>query len=400
LAPDISAADMVKIFHRNSQSAVSRSSGLAGPASAAASLKGGSSRSGLVFSGPQIAAVCDLIEKFADVDIPVLITGETGTGKELIAQALHKTSARAEHPFMAINCAAISDMLIESELFGHKKGAFTGAEVTYKGLFREAGKGTVFLDEIGDISPRLQVALLRVLETNEVRPVGSSETHKTECRVVAATNADLHLRAAKGSFRKDLIYRLQALQIQVPPLRERPEDVITLAEYFLNVGRAPGEVAALSEGLKQFLYRQPWWGNVRELKNVVERMRVLNSDKTYYDLEDLKLKDTVGSAVSSAEVKDAAATNLIAPLENTPEDLSSNDAIDKLLRSQRTTMRRLERLRELFKRHKRLKSGEVAKILGVSRPTASRYLSELKREGVVEKITPTRSRSSHYYQIK
>jgi two-component system response regulator HydG len=218
----------------------------------------------MICAAREMKAVKELIECFADVDVPCLVTGETGTGKELVAQALHESSVRSAHPFVEINCGALSDTLIESELFGHKRGAFTGAQAAHPGLFREAGAGTIFLDEIGDISPKLQMALLRVLETGEARAVGGSETYKINCRIIAATNADLARRVEEGRFRADLMYRLERLQIHLPPLRERPDDIVILAEHFLNLRRVEGRMAVLLPRLKARFRDYHWPGNVRE----------------------------------------------------------------------------------------------------------------------------------------
>jgi transcriptional regulator with PAS, ATPase and Fis domain len=196
----------------------------------------------------------------------VLIVGETGTGKELVARALHEESERAAEPFLAVNCGAISESLLESELFGHESGAFTGARRAHRGLFEAAGRGTLLLDEIGDTSPRLQVALLRVLETGEVRPVGSSTSRKVRCRVLAATNADLTGMVGEGRFRKDLYFRLDRIAIRIPPLRERGEDILSLADHFLSEDRHDGHRPTMSEALKAALLAHQWSGNVRELR--------------------------------------------------------------------------------------------------------------------------------------
>jgi len=221
----------------------------------------------------------DTILRFANLNAPILIQGETGTGKELVARALHEASRLAKQPFNAVNCGAIAETLLESELFGHERGAFTSADRASKGLFEATGSGTLFLDEIGDISPRLQAALLRVLEAGEIRPVGSPVTRLVQCRVIAATNADLVALAEKGTFRRDLLYRLQRLEIHLQPLRERPEDILSLARHFFDLGRRIGQHALLSDRLVNALKAYPWPGNVRELRNVIERMRLMHSDK-------------------------------------------------------------------------------------------------------------------------
>jgi two-component system NtrC family response regulator len=207
--------------------------------------------------------------------MPVLVLGETGTGKEMVARALHRHSDRADKPFVAINCAAIPKELLESELFGHVRGAFTGATGERAGCFRAADGGVLLLDEIGDMALAVQAKILRVLQEGEVTPLGSHKTVKVDVRVVAATHRDLALAVREGSFREDLMYRLDVLSIRLPPLRERLADVIPLAEHFLRRAAAPDAPKALSAEAAQSLLRQPWPGNVRELRNVMERCQAL-----------------------------------------------------------------------------------------------------------------------------
>jgi len=218
-----------------------------------------------------------LIERVAAANASVLISGETGTGKELVALAIHADSPRADKPFVAVNCAALPEYLLESELFGHTKGAFTGASQARRGLFLEADGGTIFLDEIGDLPPPLQGKLLRVLQSGEVRPVGSETSRTVDVRCIAATHKDLRDLVAKGLFREDLFFRLDVLRVSVPPLRERAEDVLTLADHFLRKTLAAGAPSILSgfepEAL-DFLTTWDWPGNVRELENLIERLVV------------------------------------------------------------------------------------------------------------------------------
>ncbi|WP_043694556.1 sigma-54 dependent transcriptional regulator [Luteibacter sp. 9133] len=206
-------------------------------------------------------------------DIPVLITGETGTGKEMVARALHRAGARAERPFVAVNCAAIPPDLLESELFGHRKGAFSGATADRKGYFREADGGTLLLDEIGDMPLAMQAKLLRVLQENEVTPLGSSQPVPIDVRVIAATHRHIDERVTAGEFRMDLYYRLNVLPIELLPLRERVEDIAVLATAFLDAGQSRPK--RLSTAAVARLERHRWPGNVRELRNVMERCRVL-----------------------------------------------------------------------------------------------------------------------------
>ncbi|MBI2114686.1 MAG: sigma-54-dependent Fis family transcriptional regulator, partial [candidate division NC10 bacterium] len=226
----------------------------------------------LLGASPAMQAIFALIRQAAPSDANVLITGESGTGKELVAKALHYNSPRAERPFVPVNCAAVPASLLESELFGHVKGAFTGAVAARRGLFREAEGGTLFLDEIGDMAPELQAKLLRVIEDRAVRPVGSDEAVPVDLRLVAATNKDLPTTIQEGQFREDLYYRLAVIPIHIPPLRERREDIPLLAEHFLRGSAASGKaIRGLTPAAMAALLRHPWPGNARELENVVKR---------------------------------------------------------------------------------------------------------------------------------
>ena len=330
-----------------------------------------------------------LVVQFAQLDVPVLITGETGTGKELVARAIHEMGPRREEPFLAINCGAISESLLESELFGHEKGAFSGAGAAHRGLFEEAGKGTILLDEIGDVGPRLQLALLRVLETNEIRPVGSSRSRRIACRILAATNADLGGLAERGQFRNDILFRLQRLEIHIPPLRERPEDIVPLALHFLNLDRLPGVRATLSPDLETLLVRHAWQGNVRELRNSVERMRLMNSEKRYYEARDIELGATVAAPLPPTDVQ-------------IPPTVPGGNTVDHGLpglQTGRAPMRRREALRALFRQHGVLTRAEIAKTLRISPNTATKDLKALCADGFVEKVQPTASPRSVYFQV-
>jgi two-component system response regulator HydG len=227
-------------------------------------------------------SVFALIRQAAPGDANVLITGESGTGKELVAKALHFNSQRADRPFVPINCAAVPASLLESELFGHVKGAFTGAVNSRRGLFREAHGGTLFLDEIGDMAPELQAKLLRAIEDRSVRPVGSDQATPLDVRVIAATHQDLLARIRAGQFRDDLYYRLAVIPIQLPALRERKEDIPLLAEHFLTraIAASGKQVSGFTPETMTILLRHPWPGNVRELENVVERSVTLTAGGT------------------------------------------------------------------------------------------------------------------------
>ncbi|HEU4369050.1 MAG TPA: sigma-54 dependent transcriptional regulator [Methylomirabilota bacterium] len=231
----------------------------------------------IIGGSPALRRVFEQVRAIAEADAAVLLIGESGTGKELVARAIHHNSARRDGPFVAVNCAAIPENLLESELFGHEKGAFTGADRKRRGLFAEASSGTVFLDEIGDVAPPLQAKLLRVLQDKAVRPVGGSQEIQLDLRVISATNRDLAARVAEGQFREDLYYRLAVIPVRLPSLRERAEDIPLLAAHFLR--RAAASLGKPLEGFDDeataWLLRHRWPGNVRELENVVERSATL-----------------------------------------------------------------------------------------------------------------------------
>lgn len=241
------------------------------------------------------------IARAADSTAPVLIIGENGAGKELVARAIHAYGKRAREPFVAVNCGAIADTLIESELFGHQRGAFTGAVSDHKGVFEQAGNGTVLLDEIGDTTPALQVRLLRVLEDAEVRPVGGARAVKVPARVMAATNVPLEQAVADGRFRQDLYYRLSVIVIRVPPLRERRADIPLLLGSFLDDAcRRAGQKKTLSAETLEALMRHSWPGNVRELRNTVERL-VASSRGTLVEAADLADTASVARPIGDAQ---------------------------------------------------------------------------------------------------
>jgi DNA-binding NtrC family response regulator len=223
--------------------------------------------------------VLTIVEKVADTDSTVLITGESGTGKELIARALHYNSRRADRMMVTVNCGAIPEALLESELFGHVKGAFTNAVHQREGRFALADAGTIFLDEIGDMSPNLQVKLLRVLQERTFEPVGSSKTLKVDVRVIAATNQHLEQLIEQKQFREDLYYRLNVLPIEAPPLRDRTDDIPLLVHHFIDIGNQQrnSQIDGISEEAMKLLMNYRWPGNVRELENMIERVMILRS---------------------------------------------------------------------------------------------------------------------------
>jgi two-component system, NtrC family, response regulator AtoC len=230
---------------------------------------------GIVGRSEPMLQVFKTAARVAQSDATVLIEGESGTGKELVARAIHAASRRAGGPFVAIDCGALAEGVLESELFGHARGAFTGAQATRRGLFEEAGHGTLFLDEMGDVGPGLQARLLRALQEGEVRRVGANEAIPVDVRVVAATNKDLARQVKEGRFREDLYYRINVVTLRLPPLRERREDIPLLAEHFAAKHGRP-EGAAITPPARELLLAYDWPGNVRELENVIARALALN----------------------------------------------------------------------------------------------------------------------------
>jgi DNA-binding NtrC family response regulator len=290
-------------------------------------------------------AVLEQVRAVADTDASVLLLGESGTGKELVAQALHWTSARRSGPFVAVNCAAVPEALLESELFGHEKGAFTGADRKRMGLFAAAQGGTLFLDEVGDLPAAIQVKLLRAIQDKAVRPVGGSEVISLDLRLVTATNRDLPAMVREGRFREDLYYRLAVIPIRLPALRERPEDIELLARHFLQraARRLSKHITGFSPEAVAWMREHRWPGNVRELENVVERAAVM----------------TRGSEIARP-------------------DLGTEFALDSSLSSLRPTLAELER--QYIRRVLDDTQGDkraAARVLGVSVRTLQRKEKDL-----------------------
>lgn len=259
-----------------------------------------------------------LLDKIKGADSTVLIQGENGTGKELIAKSIHYNSHRKDRSFVIQNCSAFNDNLLESELFGHVKGSFTGAIKDKKGLFEMADKGTFFLDEIGDTSPTMQVKLLRVIQEGTFTPVGATEMRKVDVRIIAATNRNLKEMVDKGTFREDLYYRLNVINIRVPPMRERKEDIPYLVEYFLQKSSEAGHTVkkVLTKRALEKLYDYPWPGNVRELQNEIERLVVLSGEETKLMAEHLSPK-----IIEAGEKNKVQGSRLQGKLKDALEDL-------------------------------------------------------------------------------
>ena len=275
--------------------------------------------SGLIGRTPPMLEIYKMIARVSDSRAAVLITGESGTGKELVARAIHNHGSRATERFVAVNCGALTETLLESELFGHVKGSFTGAIANKRGIFEQAGEGTVFLDEISETSPALQVKLLRVLQEREVVPVGGTEPIKVGARVIAASNSDLEKLAATGAFRGDLLYRLNVIQLHLPPLRQRREDIHLLVAHFLRK-HAPGPTPAIGpdERTMQCLTAYSWPGNVRELENVIERAITLNQGGVI-TIEDLPARIRLQSSPETAPLSADDLDELFSGLPNLDE---------------------------------------------------------------------------------
>ena len=260
---------------------------------------------GYVFESPAMKEILRMVKEISCADCPVLITGETGTGKEVLARIIHETSNRKDKPFIAINLAAIPKELVESELFGYEKGAFTGASQTKEGFFELAHGGTIFLDEIGEIDEFIQVKLLRVLETGKFYRVGGRKEIQSDVRIIAATNKDLKKLIREGKFREDLYYRLNIVEIKIPPLRERKEDILPLAYHYLNLfsRKYSKNIKGFTKEAEEILLNYSWQGNIRELKNVVERL-VLFGKGEYITEEDLSCLTEAKDNYESGKLKE------------------------------------------------------------------------------------------------
>ncbi len=290
-----------------------------------------------IFSDPRSRALMPLIEKTAPSDANILVIGETGTGKELVARYVHSLSDRADGPFLAVNCGAFSETLIEGELFGYEKGAYTGAHAARPGWFEAADGGTLFLDEIGDLPLSLQVKLLRVLQEREVVRLGSRTARPLNVRVVAATNVDLHDAVAQGSFRADLFYRLQVVTLPLLPLRERRADILPLTRHFLQVygDKIQPRRLDLSPSAEEALYGYDWPGNIRELENAIYRATLVCTDGLI-QVDDLGLPEHQPSArraelPGQATTRPADLEDMVRPLVNHLLDGSHDALLDRLV---------------------------------------------------------------------
>ncbi len=303
--------------------------------------------SGIIGKSEKMNDIFEMVRVVAQTDSTVLILGESGTGKELIANALHHNSQRRAEPFIKISCAAIPETLLEAELFGHEKGAFTGAVKHKKGRFELANRGTIFLDEIGELTPAIQVKLLRVLQEREFERLGGTETIKVDVRIICATQRDLKKEVAKGTFREDLYYRLNVVPVTLPPLRDRKDDILLLADHFLEyfAGQHRKSIKGFSAEAKELLVRYPFPGNVRELENAVERAVVLGKAEEILPCD---LPEEIGSLSDCIKVM---------------QDLHNHENLSKAIRS--FERQYISKVLEEANGNKSL----AAKLLGVSRKT-------------------------------
>jgi two-component system, NtrC family, response regulator AtoC len=312
---------------------------------------------GIVGSSSRIQDVMRMVARLKDTRTPVLIAGESGTGKELVARAIHYRGSFAKRPFVAVDCGSLVPTLMESELFGYEKGAFTGALRSKDGLFQAAHGGTIFLDEIGELSTEMQAKLLRVLQEKEVRPVGSNQKVKVDVRVIAATNRDLESAYKEGAFRKDLYFRLNVVTLHLPPLRERKSDIPSLVHYFLDKF-APGKMITISGAATKCMMQYSWPGNVRELENCIERAVALGSQERI-EIQDLPPALLATEGLDSTSQASPPPASAPAPRETAPD--TDLEALERVT---------IQRVFEQVHGDKAL----AGKMLGISRATLYRKL--------------------------
>lgn len=350
----------------------------------------------LIGKSTALKKIKENIKTYAEVREPILIIGETGTGKELVARAIHQAGKDAKQPFLAINCSSLTDTLLESELFGYEAGAFTGALREKKGFFEAAGRGTVFLDEFGSISNRMQASLLRVLEYYEVRRVGSSKTRKIECRIIVASNVNLKEAVETQKFREDLYFRLKRFDVHLPPLRERADDIPLLVTHFLKADPEKQQVAKkLSSELLEHLQKYSWPGNIRELKNEIDRLSILYGDKNIIQLEDFDFSRLQNYMIKLPKQMEP---NTIEKEKSVFINQSIEEKALQVLKKGNKIERRRNDLALLFKKHQQLTRLQVIEILGISPSTATADLEDLCKKGLIRKVMPNKSVRTHYFE--
>lgn len=355
----------------------------------------------LIGSSVSINNIKNLVKKFSILKEPVLVTGETGTGKELIARAIHNEGKFKHEPFLAINCGALTESLLQSELFGYVAGAFTGAQKEKKGIFEAAGKGTVFLDEFGEISPKMQVSLLRLLESNEIRLIGGTKTRQIECKIVVATNVELQKAVEEKKFREDLYFRLTRFDIKLPPLRQRREDIPILINHFLQKnGNKMGKHQQFSNNLMEILIKYQWPGNIRELKNEIERISILHPDKQILDIEDFDFGRLQGMASFAPKKENLPISIPLKKEKPKSNQLNINpEKIQKIIQRKPKFEEREIAFKELFQRYKKLSRSQLIEILKINPGSATKSLQNLCKIGYINKIMPTKSVKSHYFVL-
>lgn len=338
----------------------------------------GESEISLVGESEEIKSIREKTHQFAALNTAVLLSGETGVGKEVVAKMLHQLSDRSSEPFIAVNCGAISDTLIESELFGHMKGTFTGADTNREGLFMAAGKGTIFLDEVSSMSPHLQSALLRVLEEGEIRPVGSNRNFPVNARVIAATNDPLDQAVLSKKFRMDLYFRLARIHIHIPPLRARTKDIPILAKHFFKNLYSNAEIE-LSEDFILALKQYSWPGNVRELKNEIEYLALTSGGNTLFTASMFQKNRSPSFP------------------ENSPAASSTRSAFQNLESSGHRAHDRINDLKNLFRERQKLTRADVIRLTHCAPNTATKDLRILEKENFIKRInTSAHVRTSYF----
>jgi DNA-binding NtrC family response regulator len=345
---------------------------------------------GIIGRSPGLLRAIDLAKRVADSSANVFISGETGTGKEVIAKAIHYFGERKKHPFIAINCSAIPENLLESELFGHAKGSFTGASDKKMGLFEEAGEGTLFLDEIGDLSLPLQAKLLRTLQEKRIKRIGENQYRPVNARIISATHKDLRQEVKEKRFREDLFFRMNVIPIHLPPLRQRKEDILPLAEFFLKKFAALNgkRVEGFHKSSLEYLLKNPWYGNVRELENAIERAVVL-CEGNQLQVSDLTLEEFESGMSAAAESLESADAELpMGAVTTAPADagrfygLVDTSGSEPLLPLEELTNRYL-----LFALNRNNGAKDkTARDLGIDRKTLYRRLQEMQKKAHEGKV--------------
>lgn len=348
----------------------------------------------IVGSSKVMTEIKNKILKYCNIQRPILVIGETGSGKEVVARAISEESSGKDKPFLAINCGALTDTLLQSELFGYESGAFTGAVTAHQGIFEAAEDGFVFLDEFGEMSTKLQVSLLRVLENKEIMRVGGTTVKKINCRIIAATNSNIKDLISKKLFREDLYHRLKQFTISLPPLRDRKEDLPELLDYFLNQNNN-NIIQKFSSDLMDIFQEYHWPGNIRELKNEIDRIKIFCGYKPVIEINDVDIEWLKNNKNNYEIMKSKI------EIPNNVNDDNLDKQIHQRLINKKLSLadKRNQQILKLFQQYKKLKRGEIAEALQVSLVTMSKDLQRLTDEGVIIQIKPTLSPRSYYFEL-